>query len=71
MSWTIVFLLVGFWVWGLVSGYSFGGLIHILLVYAGLMVIARLIERRRFSRGSENQSICHPEPPNPKRQLKE
>ena len=54
MSWAIVFLLVGFWVWSLVNGYSFGGLMHILLVYAGLIVIARLIERRRFSRGSED-----------------
>ena len=53
MSWTIVFLLAGAWVLGLVNGYSFGGLIHILLVYAGLMVIARLIERRDFARGSE------------------
>jgi hypothetical protein len=46
MSWTIVFLLVGFWVLGLVNGYAFGGLIHILLVYAGLMVLARLLRRR-------------------------
>ncbi|SPE50843.1 conserved hypothetical protein [Verrucomicrobia bacterium] len=45
MSWTVVFLLVGFWVLGLVNGYSCGGLIHILLIYAGLMVIARLIEK--------------------------
>lgn len=53
MSWLVVFLLVGFWVSGLVNGYSFGGLIHVLLVYAGLMVIARLIERRRFFRRRE------------------
>ena len=46
MSWTIVFLLVGIWVLGLVNGYAFGGLIHILLVYAGLMVLARLLRRR-------------------------
>jgi Family of unknown function (DUF5670) len=50
MSLTIVLLFVGVWVLGLLNGYSFGGLIHILLVYAGLMVIARLIERRRSSR---------------------
>ncbi len=54
MSWTIVFLFVGLWVLGLVKGYSFGGLIHILLVYAVLMVIARLMEKRRFSRSTEN-----------------
>jgi hypothetical protein len=45
--WAVVFLLVGFWGLGLLNGYSFGGLFHILLVYAGLMVTARLIERRR------------------------
>jgi uncharacterized protein DUF5670 len=54
MPWAVVFLLVGFWVLSLVNGYSFGGLMHILLVYAGLIVIARLIERRRFSRGNED-----------------
>jgi hypothetical protein len=45
--WVVVFLVVGFWGLGLAKGYSFGGLIHILLVYAGLMVAARLLERRR------------------------
>ena len=48
MSRVVIFLLVGFWGLGLANGYSFGGLIHILLVYAGLMGIARLIARRRF-----------------------
>jgi hypothetical protein len=47
MSWLAVLLLVGFWGLGFTNGYSFGGLIHILLVYAGLVVAARLIERRR------------------------
>ena len=55
MSLTIVFVFVGLWVVGLVKGYSFGGLIHILLVYAVLMVIARLMEKRRSSRCSENR----------------
>jgi flagellar biogenesis protein FliO len=54
MPWTVVFVLVGFWLLALVNGCSFGGLIHILLVYAGLIVIARLIERRRLSRGNEH-----------------
>jgi Family of unknown function (DUF5670) len=49
--WVVVFLLVGFWVLGLLNGYSFGGLIHILLVYAGLIAVARLIERRRRRTG--------------------
>ena len=54
MPWAVVFLLVGFWVLSLVNGYSFGALMHIPLVYAGLSVIARLIERRRFSRAHED-----------------
>ena len=49
MSWTIVFLLIGFWVLALVNGYSFGGIIHILLVYAGLIGFARFLEGRRPS----------------------
>jgi hypothetical protein len=54
--WVVVFLLVGFWGLGFTNGYSFGGLIHILLVYAGLMVTARMLERRRFSRGREHRA---------------
>jgi hypothetical protein len=34
MSWTTVFLLIGFWVLGLVNGYSFGRIVHSLLVYS-------------------------------------
>lgn len=66
MSWTIVLLLIGFWVLGLLNGYSFGGLIHILLVYAGLMVIARLIERHRFSRARETSQPLAGNRVNPK-----
>jgi hypothetical protein len=54
--WVVVFLLLGFWSLGFYNGYSFGGLIHILLVYAGLMVTARLLERRR-------RRVGHPTPP--------
>ena len=45
--WVVVILFVGFWGLGLANGHSFGGIIHILLVYAGLMVTARLVEMRR------------------------
>jgi hypothetical protein len=57
MSWLVVFLLFGFWVLGLLNGYSFGGLIHILLLYAGLIVIARLIERRRRFRDRDHSGL--------------
>ena len=50
--WVVVFLLLGFWSLGFYNGYSFGGLIHILLIYAGLMVTARLRETRRRTRQS-------------------
>lgn len=53
MSWAIVILLVGLWILSLVKGYSFGGLMHILVVYAGLIALARIIERRRISRSGE------------------
>jgi uncharacterized protein DUF5670 len=66
--WVIVFFLVGFWVLGLVKGYSFGGLIHILVVYAGLMVAARLLERRRRATG---QSTPPMEPFEPLKPLKD
>lgn len=66
--WVVVFLLVGFWGLGLANGYSFGGLIHILLVYAGLMVTARLIERRR---GRAEQSTPPMEPFEPLKPIKD
>ena len=66
MSWIIVFLLIGFWIAGLVSGYSYDGLIHILLVYAGLMVIAWWIKVRRYSRSSENSQTVAGNDLNPK-----
>ena len=54
--WVVVFFLVGFWGLGLFNGYSFGGLIHILLVYAGLMVTARLLERHRRGTGQSTRA---------------
>jgi len=67
--WVVVFLLLGFWGLGFANGYSFGGLIHILLVYAGLMLIARLIERRR--RRTEKSAPPLLEPFEPLKPLKD
>lgn len=53
MSYVVACVLVGFWALGFRNGYSFGGLINILLVYAGLIVVARLMERSRFIRARE------------------
>lgn len=47
MSWILVFLLLGAWGLGLVNGYAFGGLIHILLMFAVLLVLGWWFQRRR------------------------
>jgi hypothetical protein len=43
---TIVVLLVIFWLLGMVSAYTMGGFIHILLVVAVIMVLMRVIRGR-------------------------
>jgi hypothetical protein len=45
MLWTIVFVLGLLWLLGLVSSYTMGGLIHLLLVIAVVMVVFNLISR--------------------------
>lgn len=44
---TIVVVLVVLWLLGMVSSYTMGGLIHILLVLAVIVVLMRLISGRR------------------------
>jgi hypothetical protein len=44
---TIVIILVILWALGMVGGYAMGGLIHILLVIALIVVILRVIRGRR------------------------
>ena len=45
---TIVVILLVLWGVGLVSSYTMGGLIHILLVVAVVMVLLRVIQGRRL-----------------------
>lgn len=45
---TIAVILLILWVLGLVSSYTIGGLIHILLVVAIVMVLIHLIQGRRI-----------------------
>jgi hypothetical protein len=45
---TIAIILVILWALGMVSSYSMGGLIHLLLVIAIVMVAIRLIQGRRI-----------------------
>jgi len=47
MLWTIAVILLALWLLGLVSSYTMGGLIHIMLVIAIVMVLVRLIQGRR------------------------
>jgi hypothetical protein len=44
---TIAILLVIGWVLGLVSSYTLGGFIHILLVIAVVLIVLRVIQGRR------------------------
>jgi hypothetical protein len=44
---TIAILLVILWALGLVSSYTMGGFIHILLVVAVIVIAVRLIQGRR------------------------
>jgi hypothetical protein len=47
MLYTIAVVLVVLWLLGLVSSYTLGGFIHILLVLAIIMVLFNLISGRR------------------------
>ena len=45
---TIAIILLVLWALGLVSSYSMGGFIHILLVIAIVMILIRVISGRRI-----------------------
>ena len=47
MLWTIFVILLVMWLMGLVSGYTLGGFIHILLIVAIAVVLIRVIQGRR------------------------
>ena len=46
MLWTIAVILIILWLLGLVSSYTMGGFIHILLVVAIVIILVRLIQGR-------------------------
>lgn len=48
MLWTIAVVLVALWALGLVSAYTMGGFIHILLVLAVIVVLVNVIQGRRI-----------------------
>jgi Family of unknown function (DUF5670) len=47
MLWTIAVILIVLWALGLVSSYTMGGFIHILLVLALVVVVISVIQGRR------------------------
>jgi hypothetical protein len=47
MLWTIFVILLVLWALGLVSSYTLGGFIHVLLVVAVVILVINLIQGRR------------------------
>lgn len=47
MLWTIFVILLVLWLLGLVSSYTLGGFIHVLLVIAVIVLIVNLLQGRR------------------------
>lgn len=45
--WTIAIILIVLWALGLVTSYTLGGLIHILLVVAIVVILIRVIRGQR------------------------
>jgi hypothetical protein len=49
MLWTIFVILLVLWALGLVTSYTFGGFIHILLFVALAVLVVRIIQGRRIA----------------------
>jgi hypothetical protein len=47
MLWTIFVILLVLWLLGVVTSYSLGGFIHVLLVIAVILAVMQLIQGRR------------------------
>ena len=47
MLWTIAVILVVLWLLGLVSSYTMGGFIHVLLVIAIVVILINVIQGRK------------------------
>ena len=47
MLYTLAAILVILWILGLVTSYTLGGFIHVLLVIAVIVIVVRLIQGRR------------------------
>ncbi|MGZ3357653.1 MAG: lmo0937 family membrane protein [Isosphaeraceae bacterium] len=49
MLWTIFVILLILWALGMITSYSMGGLIHVLLVVAVVILVINLIQGRRVT----------------------
>jgi len=49
MLWTIAVIMIVLWALGLVSSYTMGGFIHVLLVIAVIVILLNVIQGRRAS----------------------
>ncbi len=49
MLWTMAVILAILWLLGLVSSYTMGGFIHLLLVLAVVVVLIQIIQGRRLT----------------------
>ena len=47
MLWTVFVILVVLWALGLVTSYTLGGMIHVLLLFAVAVMLIRLLQGRR------------------------
>jgi hypothetical protein len=49
MLWTLAIVLIVLWATGLLTSYTMGGFVHILLVLAVVAVLVRVIQGRRLN----------------------
>jgi len=49
MLWTVAIVLACLWALGLLTSYSLGGFIHILLVLAVIVVLIRIVQGRKLA----------------------
>jgi len=47
MLWTIGVILLILWLLGLITAHTFGGVIHVLLIIALVVIVIRLLQGRR------------------------
>lgn len=47
MLWTVFSILLALWMLGIVSAYTFGGFIHVLLAVAIAVVLLRVLQRQQ------------------------